>query len=703
MTTLRKVGPPFIAALLALAASVPLFAGFAGTDVFIPSVGRRPGALGSQWYTQLWIHNPSGTVANVSILFLERNVANPAPLVFTDSIPPGDTRRYPNTIGTLFGVEKWGALRIKANVPVLATCRMYSVPPGGEDADTQGQGYAGIPATFAIGLGQSARVLGVHQTAPRDGSQFRYSFGWVETAGAAADVRVIAYSETGDVVGDKLYPTTGAFEPRYYPIEDLVPTIDDRNVNLEVRVTAGSGRVIPVGSGVANRSNDGTTFEMSFRDELLAGTAASYVNTLNGLSGTVTLAAGANVTITPSGNTLTIAASGSGGGLPPGTAGQTLYHTGTAWAATSTLTNIGTMVGMTGNLSLPVTTPTSGQLWLGPLPFLHGYGPENAVNTFVGWNAGNFTLGGTETDSGRYNTGVGGGALHANTTGFANTASGAGALVFNTTGWENTAIGYPALGLNTTGTQNTAAGSWSLYRNTTGASNTAVGTRSLGANTEGANNTATGHHSLSSNSSGNANTAAGGESLQSNTTGGGNTAVGWRAGDSVTIGANNTFVGIEADAASGALTNAAAIGSGASVDASNKVRIGNTAVNVIGGAVPWSNLSDARAKADIRELDLGLDLVRALRPVRFRTIEGNGRTDLGFLAQDIEAVLGDDYNLVAVGGDPDRTLSLRYTDLIAPLVKAVQEQQGQIEAQRDEVEQLKARLAELEARLADRR
>jgi endosialidase-like protein len=38
----------------------------------------------------------------------------------------------------------------------------------------------------------------------------------------------------------------------------------------------------------------------------------SIVNTLNGLSGAVTLAAGANVSITPSGNTLTIAATGGG-------------------------------------------------------------------------------------------------------------------------------------------------------------------------------------------------------------------------------------------------------------------------------------------------------------------------------------------------------------------------------------------------------
>jgi len=125
-------------------------------------------------------------------------------------------------------------------------------------------------------------------------------------------------------------------------------------------------------------------------------------------------------------------------------------------------------------------------------------------------------------------------------------------------------------------------------------------------------------------------------------------------------------------------------------------------VTVIGGPVGWSNLSDLRAKRDVRDLDLGLDLILALRPVQFRMIHGNDRVDFGFLGQDVETLLGDGYNVLGIGGDSDRTLSLRYSDFIAPLVKAVQEQQAQIEAQRSEIDLLKAQLAELEARVAER-
>jgi uncharacterized coiled-coil protein SlyX len=117
---------------------------------------------------------------------------------------------------------------------------------------------------------------------------------------------------------------------------------------------------------------------------------------------------------------------------------------------------------------------------------------------------------------------------------------------------------------------------------------------------------------------------------------------------------------------------------------------------VIEGQVAWSIPSDVRLKENIRDLDLGLDFVLQLRPVSFTMKQGNGRTDMGFLAQDVEAVLGDDYNVLGIGGDQDRTLSLRGTDLIAPLVKAIQEQDATIKAQQARIEAKDARIAGLE-------
>ena len=57
----------------------------------------------------------------------------------------------------------------------------------------------------------------------------------------------------------------------------------------------------------------------------------NVVRTINGLTAALTLAAGSNITITPSGNTLTIASTASGGGSPAGVTGSVQFNTGTAF------------------------------------------------------------------------------------------------------------------------------------------------------------------------------------------------------------------------------------------------------------------------------------------------------------------------------------------------------------------------------------
>ncbi len=216
-------------------------------------------------------------------------------------------------------------------------------------------------------------------------------------------------------------------------------------------------------------------------------------------------------------------------------------------------------------------------------------------------------------------------------------------------------------------------------------------------------NAAIGALALSRNTTGGANTASGAKALRNNTTGNSNTASGYLAGVTNTTGSNNTFVGAGSDAAANNLTNATAIGYNARVDASDKVRIGNSSITAIEGQVAWSYPSDARLKEAIRDLDLGLDFVLRLRPVAFRMKQGNGRTDMGFLAQDIEALIGDGYNLLGIGRDAERTLSLRATDLIAPLVKAVQDQHAVIESQQTRLERLEGELQALRAALVEQR
>jgi len=111
-------------------------------------------------------------------------------------------------------------------------------------------------------------------------------------------------------------------------------------------------------------------------------------------------------------------------------------------------------VDLVGSLKLELTTsPTTGVIYKAANRFIHDFrhptgdtAIPSGYNTFVGVNAGNFTMGSTATQTyhGSYNTGVGRASLAANTTGYQNTALGYCSLFSNTTGYCNTAIGVLA-------------------------------------------------------------------------------------------------------------------------------------------------------------------------------------------------------------------------------------------------------------------
>jgi hypothetical protein len=223
-------------------------------------------------------------------------------------------------------------------------------------------------------------------------------------------------------------------------------------------------------------------------------------------------------------------------------------------------------------------------------PFLHNFGTNN---TFLGDNAGNFSMTGIENvaigtnvmiinTSGSDNVAVGYQALAANTEGSFNTAVGKFALLNNTTGIDNVAVGQNCLTSNTIGTQNTAVGSNVMGNTTTGTSNTAVGFIALFANTTGSYNTSIGSSTMERNTTGSFNTAVGIGSLFSNVTGSQNVSVGFNSLVFNTMGDNNVALGTAALANTTAGVNNIGVGSFAGTNfngsESNNIMIGNPGV-----------------------------------------------------------------------------------------------------------------------------
>ena len=339
----------------------------------------------------------------------------------------------------------------------------------------------------------------------------------------------------------------------------------------------------------------------------------------------------------------------------------------------------------------------------------------------VGKGAGNIST----------NTVLGAIALNANTSGFDNTALGQSALSNNTVGGFNTAVGTLALQNNVSGVCNTAIGQSALKTLNCLANegaNTAVGWNTLFSTTTGTGNTASGHFAMYKNLTGYINVAIGFGALEENLYGRGNVAIGNLA-LRYNEGIFCTAIGSDALILSNTHSYSTGLGCNAQVNGDNEIQLGSgfTSCYTYGAL---NNRSDLRDKTEVRDTVLGLDFINELRPVDYKwdmredyrtekpsdldvnateeekdahkilmdewyesvkienlTHDGThtrSRYHHGLIAQEVQDVI--EASGVDFGGFQDHKInggsdvfSIGYTELIAPMIKAIQELSAEIE------------------------
>jgi hypothetical protein len=394
-----------------------------------------------------------------------------------------------------------------------------------------------------------------------------------------------------------------------------------------------------------------------------------------------------------------------GTALTSGSANVTIgYNAGAALTSGNTNTFVGHRAGAT------VSTGGSNT----NIGYEAGSEYGNLFNTFVG------TIAGRNINSNE-NTAVGYGALRG--------------ILGSSTGVANCAFGVSAAEGITTGNRNVVVGGGAGINMASADSNVFVGFQAGYACASGAYNIAIGRETGDAITNANWNTLVGASAGGAINTGNANTIIGFSAGLGITTGTTNAALGDSAYA-SGNYSNSTCLGYSSAVDGSNQVQLGNSSTN----SYYYSSISarsDARDKTEIRDTQFGLDFIMALRPRDFKwdmredyrtkppvkpsradyaddaayeaavaqwqtdyanwetensfanlTHDGThtrSRFHQGLIAQEVKQTM--DAMGLDFGGYQDHkmnggddVLSISYVDLVAPLIKAIQELKAEFDA-----------------------
>ena len=122
----------------------------------------------------------------------------------------------------------------------------------------------------------------------------------------------------------------------------------------------------------------------------------------------------------------------------------------------------------------------------------------------------------------------------------------------------------------------------------------------------------------------------------------------------------------------------------------------------LAGCLNATNLictSDARLKTGITGMSYGLQQLKQLRPVTWKWKDPSRKElPMGLVAQEVEEVIPE---LIIRGGESNTPLGLNYVGLVPVMIKAIQEQQMQVDTLHRELKDRDEKLAVLEARLAE--
>ena len=215
---------------------------------YIPAAAHKAGAAGTQWITDLTIHNRADTGASFAVDLLPKRQDNSAPETMSFSLEPSSSVGYDDALDELFDFSGAAALRVRATSgDLLVGSRTYNDQPEG----TYGQFIVGFPEDEALVSGVQGLLIGLSH-----GADYRTNIGFASACGGTISVEVTLHAANGAQLGQ----TTVELAPYSYDqVTDIFGDLSSADVEHGFAVVESSSpgaRYFAYASVIDNRTGD---------------------------------------------------------------------------------------------------------------------------------------------------------------------------------------------------------------------------------------------------------------------------------------------------------------------------------------------------------------------------------------------------------------------------------------------------------------
>jgi len=223
-----------------------------GEAVYIPASAHVSGALGTNWRTDVELHNPGPIPATYRVDLLQRDRDNTNSESRTFTVQGGHSLRLEDVLWSQFAFSGAAALRVvPLSGEVIVTSRTFNLTPAG----TYGQFIAGVGERSALAAGERAVQIQLsHVSSPSSG--YRTNLGMLNITGSSITLQVDLKRADGASYGARSY-TLRPYE--FKQIDKLFQSVTGNIVAdgyAVITSTSAVARFLAYASIIDNRTGD---------------------------------------------------------------------------------------------------------------------------------------------------------------------------------------------------------------------------------------------------------------------------------------------------------------------------------------------------------------------------------------------------------------------------------------------------------------